>query len=139
MFFYLSVSVCLSVSLSFSDATCLWSSPKKGALWMMYIKPLTEHLASQRMPSPSISLQNLVLSLHPTAFYYFRSDDPKLFQEISSSFISKPPTLILGGPQHHNGKHSENAEALRAPLYRALLPSLEEQSRLLNGHCILRN
>lgn len=60
----------------------------------------------------------------PLGFYYFRSDYPKFFQEISSSFIFSPPTLILGGPKHPDDKHSENAEALRAPRYKVLLSSL---------------
>lgn len=55
--------------------------------------------------APGFALRHILLqNLFPStalAFYFIRRNCPKFFEEISSSFMSSPPTLILGSPQHH--------------------------------------
>lgn len=104
-----------SVSVFFSDVICLWSSAKRGALWTMYIKPLTQHLA---WLSPNILLQNLFPST-ALAFCYFRRDYSKFFEKFPLASSPAHQHWFLAVRNTINNKHSGNAEAFQTSLYRA--------------------
>lgn len=106
------ISLSLSPCLSFFLFRCylfleVSSLTRELCRWCIYIYiPLNSVNSHSQYLTPKVFFPSI-----PLAFCYFKSNHSKFFQEIPSSSVSSPPTLICGGFQHHNGKHSEKAEA----------------------------